>query len=169
MPSEPTPASPSKPASSRDKRSSGRSRNWARRFAMQALYQWQLTQQDIGLINAQFLTEQDTSKADLVYFQELLQQTPLRLEAIKAALDPYLDRPFAQIDPVECAILWLAGYELLYRQDVPYRVVINEAVELAKKFGAEQGHRFINGVLDKAARQLRQDEIAALAKQRSDA
>jgi len=143
----------------------GRGRNWARRFAMQALYQWQLTQQDIGLINAQFLTEQETGKADLEYFQELLQQTPLRLEAIDAALDPYLDRPLAQIDPVERAILWLAGYELLYRTDVPYRVVINEAVELSKTFGAEQGHRFINGVLDKAAHQLRQDEISA-ARQR---
>ena len=125
---------------------------------MQALYQWQLTKQDIGLINAQFLTEQDSSKADLAYFQELLQQTPLRLEVIEAALAPYLDRSIEQIDPVERAILWLACYELLFRIDVPYRVVINEAVELAKKFGAEQGHRFINGVLDKAAHHIRQDE-----------
>lgn len=136
-------------------------RSWARRFAMQALYQWQLTQQDIGLINAQFLAEQDMSRADLAYFQELLQQTPLHLESIEAALNPHLTRALEQLDPVERAILWLAGYELIYRLDVPYRVVINEAVELAKKFGAEQGHRFINGVLDKTAHQIRQDEIKA--------
>lgn len=124
---------------------------------MQALYQWQLTGEDVGRINAQFLTERDTQDADLSYFQELLQQTALRVEAIDAALNPYLDRPPVQLDPVERAILWVAGYELLYRPDVPYRVVINEAVELAKAFGAEQGHKFVNGVLDKAARAIRPD------------
>lgn len=134
-------------------------RSRSRRLAMQALYQWQLTRQDIGQINAQFLTCQDMSQADVAYFQELLQQTPLRMDAIDAALTPYLDRPMSQLDPVERAILWIAGYELLYRIDVPYRVVINEAVELAKTFGAEQGHRFVNGVLDKAARVVRAEEI----------
>jgi N utilization substance protein B len=130
-----------------------RGRSWARRCAMQALYQWQLTRQDIGVIDAQFLTEQDMSKTDIVYFQELLHRTLNRSDAINAALQPYLDRPIEQIDPVEKAILWIAGYEILYRLDVPYRVIINEAVELAKRFGAEQGHKFINGVLDKAVRQ----------------
>jgi N utilization substance protein B len=125
---------------------------------MQALYQWQLTGQDIGQINAQFLTERDVGDADLTYFQELLQQSALHVEAIDAALKPYLDRPPVQIDPVERAILWVAGYELLYRPDVPYRVVINEAVELAKAFGAEQGHKFINGVLDKTAKVIRAAE-----------
>ena len=133
-------------------------RSWARRLAMQALYQWQLTGQDVGLINAQFLTNQDIDRADLAYFQELLQQPPRHLDAINAALAPHLDRPAAQLDPVEQAILWVAGYELMFRRDVPYRVVLNEAVELAKNFGAEQGHRFVNGVLDKAARQLRTAE-----------
>ncbi|MDX1606355.1 MAG: transcription antitermination factor NusB, partial [Candidatus Competibacterales bacterium] len=116
-----------------------RQRSWARRLAMQALYQWQLTHQDIGQINAQFLAERELGEADPAYFQELLQQTVLRLDTIEAALGPHLDRPTTQIDPVERAILWLAGYELLYRIDVPYRVIINEAVELAKQFGAEQG------------------------------
>lgn len=134
---------------------SGARRGRARRLAMQALYQWQLTGEDVGRINAQFLTERDVNHADLVYFQELLQQTALHVKAIDDALAPYLDRPPVQIDPVERAILWIAGYELLYRMDVPYRVVINEAVELAKAFGAEQGHKFINGVLDKAARTIR--------------
>lgn len=132
-----------------------RARSWARRYAMQALYQWQLTRQDIGVIDKQFVDEQDMSKTDVLYFQELLHRTLNRSDAINAALQPYLDRPIEQIDPVEKAILWIAGYEILYRLDIPYRVIINEAVELAKKFGAEKGHRFINGVLDKAVHQLR--------------
>lgn len=131
---------------------------------MQALYQWQLTRQDVGLIDAQFLLEQDIGKADIVYFQELLHHTLSRVDAINDALDPFLERSMEQIDPVERAILWIAGYELLYRLDVPYRVILNEAVELAKRFGAEQGHRFVNGVLDKAAHRLRSQEIDALAR-----
>lgn len=141
------------------KKSLARGRARARRYAMQALYQWQMTGQDVARIDARFLTEQDLEKADPVYFQELLQQIPLRMEVLNEALDPHLDRPLGQVDPVERAILWIAGYELLYRPDVPYRVVLNEAVELAKRFGAEQGHRFINGVLDKAAHRLRDQEI----------
>lgn len=137
------------------KKSFTRARSWARRFAMQALYQWQLTHQDPHLINAQFLTEEDMSKADIDYFQELLHQIPNRTEVLDACLTPFLDRPLEQVDPVERGILWIAVYELKYRPDIPYRVVINEAVELAKKFGAEQGHRFINGVLDKTSRELR--------------
>ena len=125
---------------------------------MQALYQWQMTGQDVAVIEAQFQDDQDMGKADVGYFQELLQQIPVRVKEIDAALTPFLDRPLPQVDPVELAILRIAGYELRYRLDVPYRVVINEAVEIAKKFGAEQGHRFINGVLDKAARQLRPHE-----------
>lgn len=139
-------------------KSLARRRSRARRLAMQALYQWQLTQQDIGRINAQFLAEQDFGQADVAYFQELLQQTPLRLDVIDAALSPYLDRPLAQIDPVERSILMIGGYELLYRTDIPFRVIINEAVELAKVFGATQGHRFINGVLDHTARVVRAAE-----------
>jgi N utilization substance protein B len=136
-----------------------RGRSWARRYAMQALYQWQMTGQDLGIINAQFLADQDIGKADVAYFQELLYQVVQRIDAIDTALKPLLDRSLEQVDPVERAILRIAGYELAFRPDVPYRVVINEAVEMAKKFGAEQGHRFINGVLDKAAQQLRTQEM----------
>lgn len=136
-----------------------RRRSRARRHAMQALYQWQLTGHDLGTVEAQFLAEEDLSKADLGYFRELLHRIPAQLDAINAALAPLLDRPLEQVDPVEKAILWIGGYELSSRPDVPYRVVINEAVELAKKYGAEQGHRFVNGVLDKAARRLRAEEI----------
>lgn len=136
-----------------------RKRSWARRYAMQALYQWQLTEQDQSVIGAQFLADQDMEKADVAYFQELLGQVLARIDAIEVALEPFLDRSLRQIDPVERSILLIAGYELLYRLDIPYRVIINEAVEIAKKFGAEQGHRFINGVLDKAAHKLRIQEI----------
>jgi N utilization substance protein B len=139
-----------------------RGRSWARRYAMQAIYQWQLTKQDLSLIDAQFLTEQDMSKVDVVYFQELLHHTLNRSDTISAALEPYLERSMEQVDPVEKAILWIAGYELLYRLDVPYRVIINEAVELAKRFGAEQSHRFVNSALDKAAHQLRAREAGGL-------
>ena len=109
---------------------SARGRSWARRYAMQALYQWQLTGQDLSVIDAQFLAEQEMDKADEGYFHELLHQTPLRLEQINQALSPCLERPLEQLDPVERAILWIAAYELCCRNDVPYRVAINEAVEL---------------------------------------
>lgn len=134
---------------------------------MQALYQWQLTAQEIDIIDAQFLSGQDMGKADVGYFRELLQQIPVCMAQIDEALQPYLDRPIAQVDPVERAILWLAAYELLYRPDLPYRVVLNEAVELAKRFGAQQGHRFINGVLDKAAHKLRNQEVQPIDKAQS--
>lgn len=127
---------------------------------MQALYQWQLTQQNLSTIEQQFHEEQELYRADEAYFRELLHESAGHMDAINQVLVPFLDRPLEQVDPVEKAILWLAGYELLYRQDIPFRVVINEGVELAKKFGAEQGHRFVNGVLDKAARQLRSTELA---------
>ena len=142
------------------KRNFIRSRSWARRFAMQALYQWQMTGQDLSLIDAQFAADQDMEKADIDYFRELFHQSLAHAQKLNAAISPYLDRPLQQIDPVEKAILWVSCYELAFRPDIPYRVVINEGVELAKKFGAEQGHRFINGILDKAAHQLRSDEVA---------
>jgi len=143
-----------------------RLRSWARRYAMQALYQRQLTGQDLTIIDAQFLTDQDMSKADVAYFQELLHQVHRQLEIIDATLAPFLDRPLLQVDPVELAILRIAGYELQFRLDIPYKVIINEAVELAKKFGAEQGHRFINGVLDKVAHRVRAQEVQALTQRR---
>jgi N utilization substance protein B len=142
------------------KRNFIRGRSWARRFAMQALYQWQMTGQDLSLIDAQFAADQDMEKADIDYFRELFHQSLAQTQTLNAAISPYLDRPLEQIDPVEKAILWVSCYELAFRPDIPYRVVINEGVELAKKFGAEQGHRFINGILDKAAHQLRSDEVA---------
>ncbi|MBE2294818.1 MAG: transcription antitermination factor NusB [Phycisphaerales bacterium] len=136
-------------------------RGWARRCAVQALYQWQLTGQSPSQIETHFLANEDLSKADPSYFRELVHQVPVHVTEIDAALEPLLDRPLIQVDPVECAILRIGGYELLQRPDISYRIVLNEAIELAKVFGAEQGHRFVNGVLDKLARSVRAVEFGA--------
>jgi len=138
-----------------------RRRSRARRRALQALYQWQIAGQDLAAIEKQFLEDYQMGRVDLEYFSGLLHGVPARVSELDAAIDPFLDRPFATIDPVEKAILRLGAYEFMERIDVPYRVVLNEAVELAKVFGAEQSHRYINGVLDKVGRAvpLRQAEL----------
>ena len=138
-----------------------RQRSRSRSLAIQALYQWQMAGQDIGVIVAHFLLEQDVKKFDSDYFTELVKGVPARLSELDAALAPCVDRPLESVDPVERAILRVGAYELIAHPEIPYRVVINEAVELAKTFGAEQGHRYVNGVLDKAARALRPLEAAA--------
>ncbi|MGB5259753.1 MAG: transcription antitermination factor NusB [Gammaproteobacteria bacterium] len=137
---------------------SAHARARARRYAMQALYQWDLSGTDLPLIRSQFLVNEDFSRADQPYFIELLSDLPGQADVIDANIAEHIDRPLEQLDPVERAILRIGIYELLERIDIPYRVVINEAVQLAKKFGAEQGHAFVNGVLDKAARKLRSTE-----------
>jgi len=131
----------------------------ARHHAVQAIYQWQMTGQEIRDIHDQFLLEQDASGFDIKYFDLLLQGVPGNLEALDQQLKPCLDRSIESVDPVERAILRLGAFELIYRMDVPYRVIINESVELAKVFGAEQGHRYVNGVLDKLAKQSRKVEM----------
>ena len=130
-------------------------RTRARRLAMQALYQWDMSGNNLSEIEVQFLEDEDFTKADKEYFHELLHQVPARLDEVEAAFTPYLDRPLKELDPVERALLRLASYELLVRVDIPYKVVINESVNLTKKFGAEQAYRYINGVLDKTAQALR--------------
>ena len=130
----------------------------ARRYAMQALYQWDLSGTDLPLIRRQFLEAEDFSRADTAYFIELLSKIPQQVDIIDDNISGIIDRPFQQLDPVERAILRIAVYELLYRSDIPYRVIINEAIQLTRKFGAEQGHAFVNGVLDKAARAIRPTE-----------
>ena len=130
----------------------------ARRFAMQALYQWDLSGTALHDIRNQFLESEDFSKTDKDYFIELFNNVTKNIESIDNNISEYIDRPLPRLDPVERAILRIALYELAHRLDIPYRVVINEAVQLTKKFGAEQGHAFVNGVLDKAAHALRTDE-----------
>ena len=130
-------------------------RTRARRLAMQALYQWDLSGSNLSAIEVQFLEDEDFTKADKNYFHELLHEVPARLDEVEEAFAPYLDRPVHELDPVERAVLRMACYELLARIDIPYKVIINESVNLAKKFGAEQAYKYVNGVLDKAARSLR--------------
>ena len=136
-----------------------RKRSQARHHAVQAVYQWQMTGQDVADIDRQFLEEQDVTKFDIPYFRDLLHGVPGHLHALDEVLAPLLDRSIASVDPVERAILRLGAYELKYHLEVPYRVAINEAVELAKVFGATDGHKYVNGVLDRMARQARQAEI----------
>ena len=146
------------------KTSLSKARNLARRCAVQALYQWHVTQQNVGDIDAQFVTEHDVKKVDIAYFQEILHQVPAHVTALDAHYATFLDRPVHELDPVECAILRMSVYELAHRPDIPYRVVINEGVDMAKVFGAEQSHKYINGVLDKVARKLRTAEIQMKAR-----
>ena len=125
---------------------------------MQALYQWQLTQQSALEIKKQFLESEDSSGVDREYFEELLTSCIEQQEAIASALTPFLDRPLEQLDPVESAILMIGMFELKNRIDVPYRVVINEAVDLCKRFGATDAHKYVNAVLDRAAKDIRAAE-----------
>jgi N utilization substance protein B len=144
---------------------SAHARARARRYALQALYQWDLSGQTLGEIRRQFAEDEEFARADVAYFTELLSQIPARLDIIDSRISEHLDRPLEQVDPVEKAILRIAGYELLFRDEIPYRVIINEAVALAKKFGADQGHAFINGVLDHAAHRIRPAECAGKGEQ----
>jgi transcription antitermination protein NusB len=134
-------------------------RSKARRLAMQAVYQWSMTAHDAADILAQFLADEDNRGVDAEYFEALVRGVVQGHAALDAALAPTLARPLDEVDPVERAVLRVAAYELKHRLDVPYRVVLNEAVALTKKFGAEQGHAFVNAALDKLARELRAVEI----------
>lgn len=136
-------------------------RTHARRSAVQALYQWQITGQNLGEIERQFIEEHGLGNADADYFNELLHQVPARLDEIDAALSQFVDRSIASIDPVERAILRIGAYELLFHPELPYRIVLNEGINLAKGFGAAQSHKYVNGILDKIAHIQRTVEIQA--------
>jgi transcription antitermination protein NusB len=136
----------------------------ARRHAVQAIYQWQMVGHDVGEIVDQFLEEQDLNEFDVGYFQDLLRGVPQHLDEVDELLKPALDRVIDSVDPVERAVLRLGAYELGFKPEVPYRVVINEAVELTKVFGAEMGHKYVNGVLDRVAKTARAEEIKAKQK-----
>ncbi|RDS82482.1 transcription antitermination factor NusB [Dyella psychrodurans] len=133
-------------------------RSRARRRALQALYAWQMSGSSMTSVIDQFRHEQDMEVADLEYFEDLLRGVEKHLDVLDEALKPYIDREVSQIDPIERAALRLAAYELQFRPDVPYRVIINEAIEVTKRFGADHGHSYVNGVLDKLAAQLRVTE-----------
>lgn len=130
-------------------------RRRARRAALQAIYQWQMTAEELETIAAQFREEKSWQRIDEELFSAHLYGVPGNVASLDAHLQPILDRPIAQLDAVERAILRMGAYELTHRADIPWRVVINECVELAREFGAEQSHRYINGILDKLARRTR--------------
>lgn len=125
------------------------SRRKARRAALQALYQWQMTDTETGDLILQFERGGRLRGIDADYFRLLVRGTIAAAAELESEFAEYLDRPLSQLDPVERAVLLLGAYELRECPEVPYRVAINEALELAKSFGATEGHRFINGVLDK--------------------
>ena len=137
-----------------------RARSQARRCVMQALYQWQLTEQSYAEILAQFIERDEYQTADAEYFAELLNGSITHHEVLAGRVVEFADRPWAQLDPIERAVLLLGMYELLHRVDVPYRVIVNEAVELTKQFGATDGYKYINALLDRAARAIRAAECA---------
>lgn len=129
----------------------GGSRRLARRAVLQGLYQWQATGQGAEEIIGQFEQERTFERLDDEFFRLLLHGVINHVHELDTALEPHIDRPFSQVDPVERAVLRIAAFELIHCTEVPWRVVINESIELARTFGAEQGHRFVNGVLDKLA------------------
>lgn len=144
---------------------SPKARSEARQRVLQALYQWQLTGQDIPVIELQFLgdqeevespflEEQDLRKTDIPYFKRLLHGIPQQVNQLDTMFTPVLDRKITQLDPIELAILRIGCYELIFCPDIPFKVAINEAVELAKQFGAEQSHKYVNGILDKLAHNI---------------
>ena len=136
-------------------------RRKARHYGMQALYQWLMAGAALNEIEAEFRAEYDFARVDLEYFQALLHGVPGCVDELEATFGPLLDRSIDDLDPIERTLLRMGTFELKERIDVPYKVVINEEVALAKKFGATDSHKYINGVLDKAARQLRKAETDA--------
>lgn len=142
-------------------------RSRARHYAMQALYQWEMTGNDLNSIEAEYHADNDMSKVDVEYFHELVSGAAKIKSELDEAYSPYLKTlSFDELDPVTKAILRMSSFEFKDRIDVPYKVVINEAVNLSKKFGAADSHKFVNGVLDKLAKDFREAEInGASAKQ----
>ncbi len=136
-------------------------RHRARELAMQGVYEWRLSAKSAALIEKATLAEKSIGRYDLALFSQLLRGVIAESDALAERLTPYLDRPVSELSPVEFSVLLLGAYELIHQPEVPYRVVINEAVELGKTFGGSDGHKFVNGVLDKLAAQVRAVEIAA--------
>ena len=136
-------------------------RRRSREFALQGVYQWQLAKKDPVIIATELAESQEFDKSDVPYFRTLLNGAIDHSGELETSLTPLIDRGFAELSPIERGILLIGGYELLRELEVPYRVVINEAVELAKVFGGTDGHKFVNGVLDKLAARYRDIEIRA--------
>lgn len=143
-----------------DTRGSARgSRRRSRELALQAIYQWLLAGGEADALCRQAAENPEYLRSDHAYFEALVHAVVAAAAQLDAALQPFLDRPVEQLSPIEHALLLIAGHELTGRPEVPYRVVINEAVELAKSYGGTEGHRYVNGVLDKLAAQVRTHEV----------
>ncbi len=133
-------------------------RRKAREIAIQAVYSWQLSNNDISEVEANFITDNAKRRFDIEYFSLILHGVANKLTIIDDAIKPFVDRPLEEIDHVEKAILRVGVFELIDCTDVPYKVVINEAIELAKSFAADDSHKFVNGVLDKVVKKLRPED-----------
>ena len=140
---------------------SPKARRSARMFAMQAMYQWQINGGSVPDLMAQYMSTNAHRKVDWDFFQALVKGVAEQVHGIDDKIAPLTDRNFKDVNPVELAILRVAIFELAERLDVPYKVVINEYIDIAHEFGAEEGHKFVNGILDKLARQLRAIEVGA--------
>lgn len=132
----------------------------ARKLALQALYQWLMSGTELSEIEAQFRVANDMNKVDAPYFCRLLYGIPAQLSLIEVAFIPFLDRPIQSLNPIELTVLRISAFELLNCPEIPYRVVLDESVSLAKAFGSQDGHRYVNGVLNNLARQVRATEIS---------
>ena len=133
-------------------------RRKARELAVQAVYSWQMSENSVTDVEAHFLTENAKRRFEIEFFQKLFRGVTTQVSSIDSAIEPHVDRPLSDVDHIEKAILRVAIFELSDCLDVPYRVVINEAIELAKLFAADDSHKFINGVLDKAVKLIRPEE-----------
>ncbi len=134
----------------------------ARKLALQALYQWHLSQHEIIEIERQFRAANKLDKVDSTYFCRLLNGVIKQIETIEASFSPFLDREIQSLNPIELTILRLSAFELLFCPEIPYRVVLDEAVSLSKEFGSQEGHRYVNGVLHHLALQCRSVEVNTL-------
>lgn len=141
---------PAKPTTSQRKK--------ARKLVLQALYQWQLSGASIAQVEAEFRTDNDFEKIDASYFNEVFRAIPKMTSELDSHFESFLDRPIVDVDPIEICLLRMGTYEMQHRVDIPYRVVVNEAVELAKQFGGTDGHKYINSILDKVGLRLRAAE-----------
>lgn len=135
-------------------------RRRARKVALQALYQWLMSEGDLADIEAQFSAANPIDKTDLVYFGRLLHGVADQLLLLEAAFEEFLDRPIQSLNPIEHTVLRISTYELLFVPEMPYRVVLDESVSLARTFGSQEGHRYVNGVLNNLARKVRAVEIS---------
>lgn len=156
---DPTPQTTRKSAPLRDRTKSARRR--AREFALQGLYEWQINPREVSSVEANIRELEEFAKCDRMHFDALLKGCIELRDTLDTHLLKFLDRPLEELSPVEHAVLWVGAYELAHCLDVPYKVAINEAVELAKSFGGTDGHKYVNGVLDHLAPVLRPDEVKA--------